>query len=413
MHAYHFASRFDRFPSTAFALAVAFAVVTAPSARAGEQTIARPGAAVGPGIELLERQVFQSIDGHVNEPARLAPHPGLVRRLQLPRGFRIAPFAEKLEAPRMMAVNTNGDVYVTRRHPHNDVLLLRDGDGNGVAETVRPVAMIENVHGIALREGQVFLAAVRRLYVAAILPDGGLGEPRPLYGDLPDAGQHPNRTLRFAPDGRLFLSVGSTNNAAPEPNPESATMLVVATDGSGRAVFARGLRNTIGFDWHPGTGEMWGLDHGIDWLGDNVHREELNLLVGGADYGWPFIYDDQQFNRHQNPEETTGLTWEEYAARTAPPVLGLTPHTAPMDMLFYTGSQFPAHYRDYAFLALHGSWNRADPKGYKVVTIYFRDGQPARRGQLSHGFPPAGPKGAGEFRPAVRPRDREGRRLAR
>lgn len=324
--------------------------------------------------------MFDTIVGHINEPQPLKPGPAMIRSLKVFRGFELTIFAEGLEAPRMLAVGQDGSVYVTRRAPHNDVLLLRDSDGDGAADDVRTVARIENVHGIAIRDGRAYLAAVRELYAAEIMSDGSLGDPEVLYSDLPDAGQHPNRTLKFSPDGQLFLSIGSTNNAAPEPNPENATIVTVATDGSGREIYAKGLRNTIGFDWHPRTGELWGMDHGIDWLGDHEQHEELNLIVQGGDYGWPFIYDDQEFNLHQNPVETTGLTWEEYAARTAPPVLPLTAHTAPMDMVFYPPNAIPEQYRNdrygYALLALHGSWNRANPVGYEVVVIPFVDGAP-------------------------------------
>lgn len=286
----------------------------------------------------------------------------------------------------MLAVAPNGDVYVTRRDPLNDVWLLRDANGDGVAEIKRRVARIEHVHGITIREGKAYLAAVRKFYVASIAGDGSLATPQVLYSDLPDAGQHPNRTVKFSPGGQLFLSIGSTANAAPEPNPENATMVVLSPTGSGRSIYAKGLRNTIGFDWHPETKELWGMDHGIDWLGDLEHREELNKIVRGADYGWPFIYDNQKFNLHQNPEEATGLTWEEYAARTKPPVLGLDPHSAPMEFLFYHGTQFPAAYRNQAFVALHGSWNRARPVGYSVVTITFQNGQPKSVANFLTGF---------------------------
>ena len=333
-----------------------------------------------------QEQVFQRVTGHVNEPAKLEPTAELIAGLQLPPGFSINVFADQLVAPRMIAVAPDGTAYVTRRAPHNDVWLLRDSDGDGVAEEKRQVGSIQHVHGITIRDGRVYLAAVREFYVADIQADGSLGTPQVLYSDLPDAGQHPNRTVKFSPTGRLFLSVGSTNNAAPEPNPESATMLELAADGSGRSIFAKGLRNTIGFDWHPVTGEFWGMDHGIDWLGDLEHREELNLLIQGGDYGWPFIYDDQKFNLQQDPQPITGLTWEEYAARTAPPVMGLEPHAAPMEMLFYAGSQFPEQYRNSAFVALHGSWNRARPVGYKVVLVQFANGQPAGVADFLTGF---------------------------
>jgi glucose/arabinose dehydrogenase len=336
--------------------------------------------------QVKEPQVFERVQGHVNEPTKLVPTEELLQRLQLPAGFAINKFADGLVAPRMLAIGEDGAVYVTRRHPHNDVWLLRDMDGDGSAEERRVVAEIQHVHGIAIHAGRVYLAAVRNFYVANIESDGSFSTPQALYSDLPDAGQHPNRTVKVSPDGRLFLSVGSTNNAAPEPNPESATMLLLQPDGTGRSIYAKGLRNTIGFDWHPTTGELWGMDHGIDWLGDLEQREELNLIVQGGDYGWPFIYDDRKFNMHQNPQETTGLTREEYAARTAPPILGLEPHSAPMEMLFYRASQFPEAYRNQAFVAMHGSWNRARPVGYSVVMIRFEKGQPVQVQDFLTGF---------------------------
>jgi glucose/arabinose dehydrogenase len=318
-----------------------------------------------------ERPIRDHIEGNIFEPAKLDPTAERVRRLRVPPGFQVEKFAEGLEAPRMLATAPNGDVYVTRRHPLNDVLLLRDANGDGKAEAPVKVAAIQDVHGIALHNGKAYLAAIRKLYVADIAADGTLGTPVELYSDLPDAGQHPNRTLALGPDGKLYLSVGSTSNAAPEPNPESATMLVVATDGSGRTVFAKGLRNTIGFDWHPQTGKFWGIDHGIDWLGDEEQYEEINLLAAGKDYGWPFVYERGRPNLTADPEPTTGLTWNEYAARTEFPQGGLEAHSAPMNFLFYKGSQFPAAYHGSAFLTLHGSWNRAEPAGYKVVLVKF------------------------------------------
>lgn len=329
-----------------------------------------PSAVFAAEPEIIEPEIVSTIEGNVNEPTKLTPTDELVATLSLPPGFSIQTFA-RLEAPRMLAFAPNGDLYVTRRAPHNDVVLLRDADRTGTAETVRTVASIEHVHGIALRDGRAYLAAIREVYAADVLGDGSLSDPIELYSDLPDAGQHPNRTLGFSPDGRLFLSVGSTNNAAPDPNPENATLLELALDGSSRSIHAHGLRNTIGFDWHPADGTLWGMDHGIDWLGDEEQSEELNIIIRGGHYGWPYVYDYREINQRQNPEETLGLTREQFAAISIPPVAGLEPHSAPMGFAFYNGAQFPTSYRHQAFLALHGSWNRAEPKGYKVVLVTF------------------------------------------
>ena len=323
-----------------------------------------------------EKPTTAEPDGKIFRPAELEPTAERRAQLKLPPGFEISVFAEKLGKPRMLAVAPDGRVYVTRRGPKGDVLLLRDTDGDGKAEPPITVATIPHVHGIALRENTLFLAAVRELYRATVKPDGTLEKPEAIIRDLPDAGQHPNRTLAFSPKGELFLSVGSTCNAAPEPNPENATMLVVKPDGSSRAIFASGLRNTIGFAWHPASGELFGMDHGIDWLGDDGNREELNHLQRGKKYGWPFVYEDGKANPGDNPKEHTGLTWEEYAKTCENPVLTYTAHAAPMALHFYTGKNFPEEYRGDAFVTFHGSWNRGQPSGYNITRVKFaKDGK--------------------------------------
>lgn len=320
------------------------------------------------------------------EPTKLNPTNSLVASLSLPPGFEIAKFADGLMAPRMMAAGPKGALYVTRRHPYNDVVMLKDLDGDGLADTRQQVASIRNIHGIAIRGNRIYLAAIRDFYVGDIAADGSIANLKTLYSDLPEAGQHPNRTVRISPAGRILLSVGSTQNAAPEPNPENATLLELAPDGSGRETYAKGLRDTVGFDWHPQTSELWGVDRGIESSGELEQREELNRLVAGGDYGWPFVYDDLKFNPDQNPKPSTGMTWEQYAPRTAAPMLGLEPHSAPMDLLFYRGSQFPPAYRNSAFVALHGSVSRQQPVGYKVVLIRFEKGQPTAVQDFLTGF---------------------------
>lgn len=331
-------------------------------------------------------KVEASYSGHVFRPGEEEPNDKYIAALKLPSGFKIAKFAEGLEKPRMMAVALNGDVYVTRRDPQNDVWLLRDANGDGVAEEKKQVAKIQDVHGVAVRDGKIYLAAIRNLYVADIQSDGTLGEMKTLYSDLPDAGQHPNRTMAFDKNGELFLSVGSTANATWEGNKENATILRVKIDGSDRSIFASGLRNTIGFDWHPQTGEMWGMDHGIDWLGDESQREELNRIVEGKKYGWPFVFEDGKRNPPNNPQEYLKVSWEEYAKQCEPPVMTYDPHSAPMNLRFYTGNQFPEGYRGSAFITLHGSWNRGKPSGYKVVCLKFKDGKPVAFEDFLTGF---------------------------
>jgi glucose/arabinose dehydrogenase len=288
-----------------------------------------------------------------------------------------------------MAVAEEGTVYVTRREP-GDVLALRDEDGDGRADKIATVVSdMPGVHGIALRDDTLYLATVREVY-AVPLQGTEVGEPRRVLSGLPPGGRHPNRTLGFGPDGLLYISVGSTCNACMEESPESAAILQAKADGSKRAVFASGLRNTIGFGWHPQTQQMWGMDHGTDWLGDDFPPEELNRLQSGQDYGWPFIYGDGQIIELTDyPISMDKL--KQLAARATLAVLKYTAHSAPIQLAFYTATQFPEPYRNDAFVAMHGSWNRKPPSGYEVVRIDFEDGRPRAIEPFVTGFLVEGP----------------------
>ena len=167
--------------------------------------------------------------------------------------------------------------------------MLKDTDGDGKADIVRTVASRPNMHGIAIDGRKAYLVTIKEIYVADIASDGSFGPLTRIADDLPDAGQHADRTIAVGPDGMLYVSVGSTCNVCIEDNPENATMLQVKPDGSSRRITASGLRNTIGFAFQPATGEMYGWDHGIDWLGDNAQPEEMNLIKEGRS-GWPYIY---------------------------------------------------------------------------------------------------------------------------
>ncbi len=320
--------------------------------------------------------------GHVLEPKKLAPK-DIVKKLAVPKGFEINVFAEGLVNPRMIAVADNGNVYVTRRDV-GDVIKLNDTDKDGVADKQEVVANRPGMHGIAIDGNTVYLVTVNDIYKATIQADGKFSPLERFVDDLPDGGQHPNRTLAVGPDGKLYVSVGSTCNACDETNPESATLLEMNTDGTGRKIFASGLRNTIGFAFEPTSRELWGMDHGIDWLGDNEQHEELNRIVKGKQYGWPYIYDNGKFNPQDEPPGDISLA--EWARRSINPVGFYTPHAAPMQMTFYTGKRFPQDYLGDAFIAFRGSWNRKPPAGYEVTRVQFENGEPKKLEPFVQGF---------------------------
>lgn len=341
------------------------------------------GLTVRPNAIAQDTVVTASVHGYVFKPAHVEATDERVSQLTLAPGFTIQKFAEGLGQPRMLVVRDDSTVYVTRRE--GDVLLLRDTDGDGRADEKKSVWQKDQVHGIALKDDQLYLVTVNEVFRADIKSDGTLKEPKQIMKDLPDGGQHPNRTIEFGPDGKLYISVGSTCNACDETREESATLLVADADGKNRKIFASGLRNTIGYDWHPATGALYGLDHGIDWLGDDEQKEELNKLEEGGNYGWPYIYGDGKYNPADAPPN--GVPYATYAKQVTLPVLQLPAHCAPLDMIFYEGQQFPEEYQNDAIATLRGSWNRSEPSGYKVVRIHFdAQGNPTEYTDLVSGF---------------------------
>ncbi|HWA74028.1 MAG TPA: YbhB/YbcL family Raf kinase inhibitor-like protein [Polyangiaceae bacterium] len=311
-----------------------------------------------------------TVTGHILKLEQL-PAPD-VSRLHVPAGFAVTKVAEELGNARMLVATRDGKVYVTRRE-EGDVLVLTDqGDGNFSAP-IR-AASRPGVHGLAIFDGQAFLATPHEIFRGAVLADGTFGPLEMIIHDLPDAGQHNTRTVQIGPDGMMYISVGSTCNECNEPNQENATILRASLDGTRRAVWATGLRDTIGWGWHPQTGELWGMDHGIDWLGDSIPQEELNKIERGSRYGWPYFWGDNQVNPHIDPPGR--LSKAEWQKRSVPMVLGYTAHSAPMQLSFYDGAQFPAEYRGDAFVSMHGSWNRKPASGYEVVRVHFQNGTP-------------------------------------
>ncbi len=361
------------------------ATPTAPAAVLGVSLVA--GAVFAGAAEQDELNHPQHADvtitGSVLEPRKLEPSPDRLQNLSLPPGFEIDVFADGLEAPRMLAVADDGTVYVTRRSV-GDVLMLEDTDGDGRADHQQRVASRPQMHGIAIDGDVVYLVTVNDVYRTRRADDGSFGALERIISDLPEGGQHPNRTLAVGNDGKLYISVGSTCNACDETSPENATLLKAEPDGSYRSVFASGLRNTIGFAFVPDSGELYGMDHGIDWLGDNEQSEELNHLVDGGGYGWPYVYADGRINPQDEPPGD--ISPQQWAQQSMDPVGLYVPHAAPMQMAFYTADAFPEEYRGDAFVAMRGSWNRRPPSGYEVVRVRFEDGEPVAFEPFVSGF---------------------------
>ena len=322
------------------------------------------------------------IVGHVLKPVPLEWSAERMERLALPPGFALNVFARDLKNARMMQVAEDGTLYLTRR-AQGDVLMLRDTNGDGVADQRQVVAQKEEMHGIEIVDDTIYLITVNDLYKAQRNADGTLGELEMIASDFPEGGQHPNRMVVMGPDDRLYVSVGSTCNACGETNEENATIVSLAPDGSDRRVWASGLRNTIGYGFEPTTGQAYGFDHGIDWLGDNEQHEEFNRLNEGERYGWPYVYALSRFNPQDTPPDQS---FSDYAAGSVEPIGLHTPHSAPMQMAFDTSGALPEEYRGDAFIALRGSWNRLPPSGFEVLRVDFDNGEPIGMEPFLTGF---------------------------
>lgn len=333
--------------------------------------------------ESADTTTSAQIRASIFKPAIVPKTTRLVQSLDLPSGYRIGVFAELLGKPRVIVVSKEGHVYFSDREK-GTVTLLLDKNNDGTADDRQIAASLPDVHGLAIHQDLLYMVTVKEIFRAPLHSNGRLGKIEKIVDMLPDGGQHPNRTLAFGPDGYLFVSVGSTCNACDETNQMSATMLRCRADGSDLTVFAEGLRNTIGFDWHPGTKSLWGADHGIDWLGDDQQKEEINQIQENAHYGWPYIFGKGHYNPGDRPAGDT--SYQQFSSMSTSPSFELSAHSAPMQLLFYTGKMFDQKYQQQAFVTLHGSWNRRRPSGYSVVSIKFQNGEPVSSEPFLTGF---------------------------
>jgi len=313
--------------------------------------------------------------------------PEMLKLLKTPPGWQVTLAASGLGKPRMLYTSPQGNVYVTRRDG-GDVLMLEDKDGDNKFENlVTVVADFKGVHGITMKDNWLYLCNSNEVRRYPVKPDGTLNLPAAeiLIRDLPDGGQHPNRTMDFGPDGQLYISVGSLCNDCKESDKETAVMLQVNPANWSRMIYASGLRNTIGFDWHPQTKEMWGIDNGGDTKGSEWPPEEVNRIIKGGDYGFPYAYGKREVDKSR--EDPAGNTKEAVVKNTQPSVLELTAHMAPIAFTFFRGAaNIPQEWAGDGLVAWHGSWNAEKPVGFKVQRIHFENGVAAGAEDFLTGF---------------------------
>lgn len=287
-----------------------------------------------------------------------------LERLTLPKGFTITTFAEKVSGARSLALGNSGTVFVGTR-TDGVVYALRDTNHDGKVDSTYVIARgLHSPNGVAVHGADLYVAEINRVLVFRGI-ESKLAQPPPyevITDQLPSNEHHGWKFIGIGPDERLYVPVGAPCNVCEREDARYASILRMNLDGSNIESFAQGVRNTVGFDWHPRTGALWFTDNGRDLLGDDLPPDELNRTDrAGQHFGFPYCHG----RGVSDPDYGKGHNCADYV----PPVLELGAHVAALGMRFYEGTQFPAAYRSGLFMAQHGSWNRSTPVGYQVVFV--------------------------------------------
>jgi glucose/arabinose dehydrogenase len=288
--------------------------------------------------------------------------------IKLPPGFTISVYADNIPDARSLALSPTGTLFVGSLRAGN-VHAIVDRDHDNKADKIYRIAQGLNApNGVAFRDGALYVAEINRILRFDNIEERLDNPPQPavVNDTLPKDRHHGWKFIRFGPDGLLYVPVGAPCNVCEQDDERYAALLRMKPDGSGLEVFARGIRNTVGFDWSPETQALWFTDNGRDMLGDDVPPDELNHAAQkDLHFGFPYCHGgdiaDPRFGEKRKCDEFT------------PPALRLGPHVAAIGMRFYTGAMFPAEYRNQIFIAEHGSWNRSSPLGYRIALARFAE----------------------------------------
>ena len=301
-------------------------------------------------------------------------------RIKLPPGFKISLYADDVPGARSMALSPDGTLFVGTRGSRVYALPNRS-HGKRAEQVIVLADDLATPNGVAFRDGALYVAGVNRILRFDDIESRLRNPPKPVVVNdgFPTDTHHGWKFIRFGPDGLLYVPVGAPCNIC-EPDPARyAAIFRMKPDGSALEQYARGLRNTVGFDWHPDSGELWFTDNGRDWLGNNMPPDELNHAPRpGMHFGYPYCHGRK-------------ISDDEFGARRAcgeftPAAMELGPHVASLGMRFYTGGMFPESYRKQIFIAEHGSWNRIPPIGYRITLVRLKDGQAASYETFAEGW---------------------------
>jgi len=291
------------------------------------------------------------------------------RELIIREGYGLALFAVDVPGARMLRVTPAGDLLVASSSEDSVFLLYRDADGDGQSDGRK--TLLENLNGpngLDFHDGYLYVGEESQVGRIAFAGDAVSGTYEVVVHDLPGGGGHWRKPLRFGPDGLMYVVVGSSCNVCEEADERRAAMLRFTPAGEYLGIYASGLRNSAGFDWSPLDGELYATDNGRDLLGDDYPPCELNLVEEGKFYGWPYANGDGDADPDFGPGN------EQRIADSVSPVFNFRAHNAPLGIVFLRSGAHPEALRGQALVALHGSWNRSEKDGYKVVSLSWGEG---------------------------------------
>jgi len=295
-----------------------------------------------------------------------------LEKIVLPEGFEIKIYADDVENARSMAISPSGTIFVGNRNEDN-VFALKDTDGDNVIDKKYLITnKLKNMpNGVAFHDGDLYVAEVNKIWKFENIEenlsyadkfDEYLEEPILISDDFPSDRHHGWKYISFGPDGKLYVPVGAPCNICESRNEIYASITRMNSDGSNREIYVKGVRNTVGFTWHPETKQLWFTDNGRDMLGDNIPPCELNKVTEkDQHFGYPYCHG----NDIGDPEFGGEYSCSDFVM----PVQNLGPHVAPLGLKFYTGKMFPDEYKGDIFIAEHGSWNRSKKIGYRISRV--------------------------------------------
>ena len=301
-------------------------------------------------------------------------------KIKLPPGFQISIYANNVKGARSMVLSKSGILFIGT-YGGNVYAVLDTNKDNRADEVIVIAQGLNTPNGVALRNGVLYVAEINRVIRYDNIEAHIKYPSRPVVVDdtFPKDTHHGLKFIRFGPDGLLYVPVGAPCNVCEREDSRYASIMRMQPDGTGLEIFAHGVRNSVGFDWHPQTQELWFTDNGRDWLGDDLPPDELNRAPQSAlHFGFPYCHGgyipDPEFGHKRKCEEFI------------PPAMKLGPHVASLGMRFYTGTMFPDEYRNQIFIAEHGSWNRSTPIGYRVTLVQVVDNQAVKYKVFANGW---------------------------